>query len=138
MGIWEPGSFHNDSVEDWLVELEEGDSFDPVIEAVEHAYHTDDEDLTIEDCQRAVAAAELLAATRGYAAPELPEEIEIWLASYGQTPDEATVNMALDVVGGLLEDSMLREYWEETHEEGPGNWHQKMADLLDRLQSTAL
>jgi hypothetical protein len=130
MGAWGTGPFENDDALDFTSELQSdgASSIRAALEAValleREAY------LEAPDSSRAIAAAEVLAATRGRPAPDLPPEITDWVSSVPHV-DESLVPLAVVAMTRILEDSELKELWESSTD-GP-EWERRVADVRDRL-----
>ena len=128
MGAWGIGHFDNDDAGDWIWELEEAKSLQPVISAFDEV----DSSLDYLDAGiacMALAAAETVAAVIGKPAADLPESIAAIVPHLAADP--ALVSRARAAVETIGSDSELRELWEETDDFG--KWQALVADLSARL-----
>jgi len=78
-----------------------------------------------------MAAAEVVAATKGKASNELPEELRVGVEEYGEAPTEHVEKLAVQAVMNIKSQSELREWWEEADEADA--WIDAVDDLLKRL-----
>ncbi len=136
MGSWGPGNFENDDALDLLGEL----SSDPNWKALTKLFQSvsacgmQGEEIVATDSSRVMAAAELLAASRGHPPEELPEEASKLLATMGKLA-EALVEEAASAVSYVLMNSELVELWAESDD--PGEWNRVASGLVARLDSPA-
>lgn len=128
MGTWGHGTFQNDDAADWLYELDEGglDVVDAALQAVRVGGF-----LSAPDCCTALAAAEVVAAMRGRAAPDLPEELQAWLRQRRAPPSAGLIERAQQAVAAVLADSELAELWRESGQFAA--WEVVVRDLAGRL-----
>ena len=133
MGAWGCGSFENDDSLDWAAEL--GESDDPGFPAC--ALREIDKSARIgrRDGNVGLAAAEAIAASRGWPPDLLPEQVQEWLTATRARADTRTRDLALRVIGKIdgSDDSELRLLWEEQSE--GRSWHEAVDDLRQRLQA---
>ena len=139
MGAWGAGSFDNDDAVDFVVRLEhEGKT--AIAAALEDVTRLDAEDyLEAPEASCAVAAAELVAATRDGDVSRLPQAAQAWLAGHGDglaTP--ALLTLAHRSVERVLTQSELKDLWDE-HDAGmqSGAWITGVRQLIARLGTTA-
>ncbi len=130
MGAWGPGPFENDTSMDWVLELRKSE--DPgyplgVLRRLDGAGP-----LAARAAETGIAAAEAVAASRGWPAEEVPADLLEWLRVSGARADAATAELALRVVDAIEEDSELCALWDEA-DEPP--WHEGIADLRRRLRA---
>ncbi|HEY6095007.1 MAG TPA: DUF4259 domain-containing protein [Gallionellaceae bacterium] len=132
-GAWESGSFDNDDALDWVGQCvrSKGSS---LISATLNAALTDGY-LEAPECSAAVAAAEVVAASRGKANRALPRELSSWLE---QQPKEEIAKLALlaaRAVSRVLNGpkSELQELWQEDRKDFPV-WKNHMQNLIARLK----
>jgi Domain of unknown function (DUF4259) len=131
MGAWGIGPFENDDAQDFASELE-SDGTSAIRAAIEAVALLEPEAyLEAPASSRAIAAAEVLAATRGRPAPDLPPEIAEW-ASSAPHVDESLVPPAVVAMTRILEESELKELWESSTD-GP-EWERRVADVRERLR----
>ena len=129
MGAWGVGPFDNDSAADWLAELEERgeaairDALAAAADAGDDAY------IEIDAAAEALAAAEVVAASCGHAAPSLPEAVLAWSGAHG-VPADDLVELALRAAKRVGEASELRDLWDEAANPA---WLTGVHDLRFRL-----
>jgi hypothetical protein len=135
MGAWGTGPFENDDVLDWLPEWEDADDLTPARLAVMEAVLAD-EYLEAPEASRAVAAAEIIAASRGAGSAALPEGVSQWLRAHPDAADADDADAAGRAIDRVLADnSELNELWDEA---GDPTWAEGLRDIRDRLtQSTS-
>jgi hypothetical protein len=129
MGTWGSGPFDNDDAADWVYELT-ADADERVVEtalsaAAEEGY------LDASTSQAAIAAAEVVAASLERPYVELPDEVVAWTAARRDAAWSELVPVAVRAVSRVLDDSELRELWDEAPD-GEA-WTADVADLLERL-----
>ena len=133
MGAWGIGSFDNDDASDWVADLKESDP--SLIASTLRRITTVGEDyLEAPDCSNALAAAEIVAALRGYPLSDLYDAAQAWVQTHHFDPDADLVSIALAAVERIRSDSELKELWEEVAE-GPV-WFATLDDLNRRLAAT--
>lgn len=130
MGDWGAKSFENDDARDWLYELEEADTLEPIEEAFLVITENDDY-LEAPECSAALAAAEVLAALKNHPSPDLPEEAATWVQSYKKKIPARLTDLALSAITRIQNDSELKELWEEA---GADAWNEVVRDLEARLR----
>jgi hypothetical protein len=125
------GALDNDAAAEWLqFLLNDADDTWPVddaIEAVGSAQGRSD----LEACQRAMAAAELVATAGGKPRPGLAAEVVAWVEPRWPELWHGKRASALAVVKKMLASSAMLEHWREN-----GNaaaWLRDVEDLRDRL-----
>jgi hypothetical protein len=133
MDPWGVLPFENDTALDWIWELEDekdtfilSDCFAAVVEAEA------EEIIEITTAEEALAAAEVLAALLERPLPELPGEVNTYIARLRyKRPSSDLVDLAVEAVERVREESELRARWDAT--EGAEKWHLAMTDLHARL-----
>ncbi|HEX3976021.1 MAG TPA: DUF4259 domain-containing protein [Solirubrobacteraceae bacterium] len=131
MGSWGVASFENDAAADWFLLVEE--AVDPgavmasaIDQAVSAAEHLED-DVSCE----AIAAAELCACCAGHPPDRLPDNVDGWVKDNPHGPHADEVEVAVQAVTRVREESELRDRWEST---GDGSqWLTEVNELLSRL-----
>jgi hypothetical protein len=122
------GAFENDAGSDLVHDLKQAKGVkllkDALAEARSSGWDSD-------ECQTAVAAAEIIAALKGARVPGLPKEAAAWVLKHNQPPGEPLVAQARDTVRAILANSELKEIWDESGNAGP--WKDQMKALLARL-----
>ena len=130
MGAWGAGVFENDTAGDWADQFE-GDAPPSIVAAALSALeHSDDPEA--DACSVALAAAEVVAASRGHAARGLPDEIKDWLAKTRFQADDELSRRAGESVVRIAECSELRELWDNA-----SAWKRGLENLRARLQRPA-
>ncbi len=133
MGAWGSGPFENDSALDWVIELQRSaDREFPlgVLHRLAAAGPGDGREGEV-----GVAAAETIAASRGWPAESLPGGVRDWLERTGGLAEASAAELALRAIDAIEgEASELRWLWDEV---GDTEWRERMADLRERLAATA-
>lgn len=128
---WDTTSFGNDGAKDWLQVLSVSKTGDPVREAIDLVDGADNF-IDAGDAERAIAASEVIAASRGFASLKLPEAVGLWVnAQRYQAPDALAARAAI-IIGRILSTSELRDLWDGTS--AAGDWLKTVRDLQFRLE----
>jgi hypothetical protein len=131
MGAWGPGPFENDAALDWILllgESEEGAFPLGVLRRLDAGLIDASEE------SAGIAAAEAVAASRGWPAESLPAGLANWLARTGGAADPAAAELSLRVMSKIEgDDSELGYLWDEV--DGTA-WRERMADLRQRLEAS--
>ncbi len=131
MDAWGPGSFQNDAAVEWLVELE-GEDEQYVLDALSAVAEADDgERIDEETAAIAIAAAEVVAASRGKAAPRVPETIPAWIEDNEEAFEDEDVLLARGAVERVKGASDLQRKWFD--DEAKDDWIWMVDRLLARL-----
>ena len=132
-GAWESGSFDNDDALDWAGQCvrSKGASFISATLNVALA----DGYLEAPECSAAVAAAEVVAASKGKANKALPKELSSWLERQQKAEIAKLAPLAMRAVLRILNGpkSELQELWQENKKEFPV-WKSHMHNLIARLK----
>jgi hypothetical protein len=129
MGAWGILPFENDNASDWIWNLEEAEDTSVLSDALEAVASQDE---IVEECEEAIAAAEVVAALLGRPLAELPDEVTDFVKRQGKKkPSAELIKQAVTVVRRIVEASDLKEAWEEAG--SAEEWQQTMDDLLKRL-----
>jgi len=129
MGAWGVLPFENDNASDWVWSLEDAEDTSVLSDMLESIASQDE---IIEDCEEAVAAAEVVAALLGKPLPDLPDEVTEFVKKHGEKkPSPKLIKLAATVVSRIVEASDLKDRWEES--ESADRWQETMDDLLKRL-----
>jgi hypothetical protein len=134
MGAWGSGTFDNDDASDWLYALE-GTTDHSLLESALRAAAPPTGYLEAPACSEALAAAEVVAALRGWPHSALPPEASRWISSHGGVPATALTELARQAVDRIEQDSELRELWSGSDEQAV--WLHSLADLRWRLAAEA-
>jgi hypothetical protein len=131
MGAWGSGPFENDAALDWVRELKRSDDREfplTVLRQLDAAAGIGGREGEI-----GVAAAEVVAASRGWPSEALPGGVLDWLERTGGSTEASAAELALRVVAAIEgETSDLRSLWDEG---GGVEWRERMADLRERLEA---
>jgi hypothetical protein len=129
MGAWGHSAFENDDALDWVAELEEVGNTSILIAAFDAVLEAQEDYIEIPEASITISAAEVVAALLGRADTSLPEEIQAWVAGQDKV-DSKIVEKARRAVNRVLEDSELKEVWEDSVS---SNWRMSVEGLLMRL-----
>jgi hypothetical protein len=132
MGAWGTGSFDNDTALDFVGDVVEGGDWQAVMELALAPVEPGE---LIGDEATVIAAAEIVAAARGHAAPDLPENLAAWLARETPIFSDDLVHRCRVFVRTIANESELRDLWEEA--DGFGEWLTALEDLDARLGRSA-
>jgi len=138
MGAWCTDNFSNDIAAEWLASLEKskGTKFlmSPIERISQNAGY-----LKIEECSEALAASEVVAAAVSADYSIAPESVQTWLQTkkgfiFAKTPQVkiAHSSQAIQVVERILNESELKELWQDSQEFD--SWQGKQQILLDKLR----
>ena len=130
MGAWGHSAFENDDALDWVAELETAEDTSILMAAFEEVLEADEDYIEIPEASITIAAAEVVAALRGQADPTLPQEVQAWVAGQ-ENVDVRVVEQARSAVNRVLEDSELKDVWEDS---GSDDWKMEVEALLRRLR----
>ncbi len=131
MGAWGLSSFENDDALDWVIDLEKAPDMGILEGTLSEVLDSEEEYLDASVCCFALAAAEVVAALGGNPSEKLPEEVAQWVEGKGK-PASSLVSIAKSAIQAVLDDSELKELWEETDEFEL--WHADVEGLLERLE----
>jgi hypothetical protein len=134
MGAWGAGPFDNDDAGDFVWDLADESALDLVRAALAAV---DGAEVEAPEGSIALAAAEVVAAARGAATPDLPEELALVVAALAPevTDDDAARALAaVRAVGGP--GSELADLWSEAGGEDEAAWRGALADLGSRLSGS--
>lgn len=130
MGAWGEGVFENDTAGDWVDQFEESAPPSVVVTAITQVLDEDEPDA--DTCSVALAAAEVIAASRGHAVRGLPDEIKDWLARSKFLANDELTTRAEDAVVRIAACSELRELFENA-----STWRRGLEKLQGRLRLPA-
>lgn len=143
MGAWGCNAFENDTVADWLAELPASDLPADVEDALQAALPSPlalmqrlsgkqtIEYLDADVACIALAAAELVAASRRHGHPGMPDSALALLRNPAASLGEDHAELARLAVKRIQENSELRDLWEES--DSFDEWLAEMQSLLQRL-----
>jgi hypothetical protein len=130
MGAWGLSSFENDDALDWVIDLEKASDMTILEETLAAVFDDEEDYLDAFVCSTALAAAEVVAALAGKPSEKLPEEVTQWMEGKGE-PEPSLVSSAKSAIQAILDDSELKELWEETDEFEL--WRTDVKGILERL-----
>lgn len=135
MGTWGFGAFDNDNSVDWCYALKYAEDLAPVENALSAILNRGkfEEYLEAPECCEALAAAEVVAALRGKASAQLPEEAREFIERNCGPPSEELLQSTRAAVTAVRGESELRHLWDET--EDVDHWLKAVDDLCQRLES---
>ena len=135
MGAWDIGSFDNDDASDWLYDLEESTDTSVIQAALDAVNESEEDSPEAPDCTCALAAAEIVAALRGYPLESLPENAQAWVDTHDGMEVSSLVKPALAAVERIRTNSELKDLWEDGGESDAAKWHATLDDLTARLKT---
>ncbi len=127
---WDTSSFGNDGAQEWLRELGVSKSSNSITLAIETVDNSDNF-IDSGDAERAVAACEMISASRGFPAASLPPEVTQWIKEQRYSASDELANKAKSVISRVIASSELRDLWDGT--EAASSWLQHAHDLQERL-----
>jgi hypothetical protein len=131
MEFWGVASFENDAAAEWFLLVEE--AVDPgatMASAIDDAL-SDADHLDARLSCEAIAAAELAASCAGYPPDRVPDSVREWIHENPHGPHADEVELAVQAVTRVREESELRDYWQATGD--CSRWLADVDDLLSRL-----
>jgi hypothetical protein len=128
---WGVASFENDAADDWFYSVEEAPDPGAVMAAAIDDALSSADYLEVDLCCAAIAAAELCACCAGQWAAQLPDHVRSWVQTHPHEPHADEIELAVQAVSRVREESELRELWEETAD--CAHWLAEVDDLLARL-----
>lgn len=134
MGAWGIRTFENDDASDWIgafAECPESARLAQTLAKAEAAASDPDLYLQALDACEALAAAEVVAAWCGRAAPELPPQVTAWLLGRTDAVTGEILDHARAVVRTVAERGELHDLWAESDEFEA--WCSALEDLRVRL-----
>ena len=108
-GYWGTGTLSNDGAADFLGEVVSDNNVERLRSALAGAALGDGRYLDDESASRALAAAELIAATIGRPSEHLPDASRQWAVKHTREADAALVKLAIAAIDRIVKDSETRE-----------------------------
>ncbi len=137
VGAWGAGAFDNDGAADWSAEfdgIDRATGLETIRDALEAvAGAAPDDYIEVDDGQRAVAAAELVAVIVGETGSRSPynETALDWIARERPAADRSVLELARASLARVLgATSELAELWDEAES---SSWRSSVTDLATRL-----
>jgi hypothetical protein len=132
---WGGASFENESASEWFYGMEEADDPGAVMAAALDEALSTAEQLGVDACSEAIAAAELVAACAGRLPSRLPDRVLRWVRSHPHRPTSDELSDATHAVRRIRAESELSELWTDSVEDPDENeWLPEIDDLLARLR----
>jgi Domain of unknown function (DUF4259) len=132
MGTWDTKTFDNDDAMDWVAELTGVDDLS-ICERSLNPEELRGYYLQAPDCVGVLCAGEVLAALRGRPSPDLPQEVQQWIAAHRRLDPSRLLPVALAKIDRVVAGhSELDELWKENEAHYP-TWRAGVADLRSRL-----
>lgn len=133
MGAWGSGSFENDDALDWSANFCDAPDEELLSDALSTvAEVAADEYLEAPECSIGLAAAEVIAASKGAPSSDVPHDLKARLSELNIKVDARMVSLALRAVERIKTSSELKELWDES--EGRDRWYAAVTDLEARLK----
>ncbi|MGD9690513.1 MAG: DUF4259 domain-containing protein [Phycisphaerales bacterium] len=136
MPAWDIGPFANDLAAAWVREFLANPGPDVLRDTLDLvAAAADDDELSLDACTRAIAAAEVVAALLRRRHPDLPDSIAAWVAArpVAEPPDRRLIEKAARTATRVRDRSHLRTLWSDP--EDLEAWHAELESLASRLTS---
>jgi hypothetical protein len=129
MGAWGTGSFENDDASDFLNDLQAQE----VTELAGLLLRIEKQPGYIEapECSAAIAAAEVIAASKGTDPSKVLPQIDAWIREKRNTVTPDLTGAALGALRRIKTDSELKDLWDEAGR--LQEWHHGIQDLMQRL-----
>ena len=135
VGSWGVTSFENDAAGDWFLLVEEAPDPGAVMASTLDDALSAAEILDADSSSEALAAAELCACCAGQLPERLPDNIDAWVQENRHGPHADEVELAVQAVTRVREESELRDVWDESGE--LREWLAEVDDLLSRLERSS-
>ena len=132
MGSWGMGNFDNDTALNWVSDFVDNPKPGMVDEALRNMGDAKKQQDTAAN-EKALAAAEVVAAMKGSPSEELPAELDDMLQSFKVKPNRELLQLARQATLAVKTQSELRELWETTGD--MEIWLEHVDDLLGRLSA---
>lgn len=128
---WGVESFENAAATDWFLLVEEAQDPGALMAAAIDEVLGSAEAPEVDLCCEAIAAAELCACCAGQLAERLPDNIQAWIEENPHGPHGDEVELAVEAVTRVRDESELREHWDATDDQT--QWLAAVESLLSRL-----
>ncbi len=132
MGAWEVGIFDNDMAADWSLDCCETSGITFIKDALSVVYNFEGDYLEVDECERGLAAAEVVADIKNGSVSNLPEDLQNWVGQQEIIIDQDLIDAALQTIARVMITSELKELWEESEVHFP-EWLAVIEDLRARL-----
>jgi hypothetical protein len=135
VGSWGVASFENDAAGDWFLLVEEAPDPGAVMASAIDDVASAAGFLEVDACCEAIAAAELCACCAGQLPDRLPDNVDGWVQANPHGPHADEVELAIQAVTRVREESELRDLWEDS--EDWSQWLAEVDHLLSRLRRSS-
>jgi Domain of unknown function (DUF4259) len=132
MGAWGAGSFENDDAMDWAYDFCEAPGRERIVGALTAVFRETEGYVEAPESSNAIAAAEIVAALKMVPGSTLPEDVRRCVDNSDIVVDPDLVDLALEAVSRVREDSELKELWDES--EYADEWYAVVEDIEARLR----
>jgi len=136
MGAWGVGNFENDDALDWIYDLKSSNDKKLIIKALRNI-DDNSEYLEAPDCSEALSAIEIVAAKHSNNMSGLSDDLIEWVnKKHGLFKKTITftsddISVSRSVLNKIINDSELKELWEETDDFDA--WKKVQKNLLEKL-----
>ena len=128
MGAWGHKSLENDQALDWIDSLVKAKAKKPISQAIRRAISIKDPDADV--CNDAIAAAEVIAYSRGHGAKDLRDNLREWVEDVSFSANDDLAKQAQQALQAILEKFDLAEL---RREDDAQPWRRVVKRLIDRL-----
>ena len=130
MGTWGVGAFENDGAADWADGLTPRKKPAVIEKALARVAKTRaGKPVDLDDAIEGLAAAEIVAASRGHVAKHVPDEALDWIEKVRFASSRGVVAAAIAAVGRVAAESELKAEWN-----GDKSWQREQQNLIARLR----
>ena len=133
MGAWGVENFDNDAAMDWIGDFVDAplpDTLDAALRSIVESSGAEE----MQNCEEALAAAEVVAALNDQPSAALPDDAKQLLAQFPVRATKELLQLATDAVALIVAASELQELWDES--EHLDAWLEVQTSLLERLGGT--
>ncbi|MGE5138209.1 MAG: DUF4259 domain-containing protein [Rudaea sp.] len=131
MGFWGVQNFENDDAEEWANDLMNSPTLRLIPFTLKVVTEGGGEALDVSECSNALAAAEVVAALKGFPSPHLPPPLAAWLQKQ-PPPEPEWVELAHRAAKRIRADSDLQRVWDDAGY--AVHWRTVVDDLIARLE----
>ena len=124
MGAWGPKAFENDAALDFAAQIQAAQDLADALRIRTH-----DQPIDADTACRIIVVGECVAAMRGHASDDMPEDLAARVAGFGK-PSQSLFHHTRDHLSAVMLRSELMELWAE---DDPAEFNLAMHDLLERL-----
>lgn len=130
-GTWGYGAFENDHALDWVYDVDESGT----VETVRDALNVPDEKSVIEayDAEKALVAAEIIAASLGKSTEDFPDELKDWLSRQPLEALQALAPAARSAIARVVDPKRSELYGLWADQDDAKGWLSYVAKLKARL-----